>query len=305
MGERVAAEPALRVRGRSRRRRRPLWPYAFASPTVAAIGFTFGYPLFTVVKDSFYAGSATALTWVGAANYRDVVQDPVFLQSLENNLKLLLTVPVMTVLALVVALFLNDRIRGWRQYRALVFIPYILPATAIGIAFSYFLQRNGVLNTLLRKLGASSLAFDWLGSVHVVMFSLGGVIVWQQLGFGVVIFTAALLALPPEVTEAALIDGSSWWQLQTRVLLPQISRTIELFVVIEAITVLSFVFNYVYVLTGGGPGNASSVLEYYIWNNGFSIGSIGIAATVAVLLLGITSMLVGIYFRLRAREALA
>ena len=281
--------------------KRPLWPYAFVLPTVAALGLVFAYPLVTVVKDSFYAGSATFLTYVGLANYRAVFADPVFVTSLLNNLKLMLTVPIMTVLALAIALFLNDRVRGWRAYRAIVFFPYVLPATAIGIAFSYLLQRNGTLNTLLRDVGAHSLALDWLGSAHVVMFSIGGVVIWQQLGFGVVVFTAALLALPGEVTEAALIDGASWWQLQTRVLLPQIRRTIEFFVVIELITVLSWVFNYVYVLTQGGPGNSSSVMEYYIWNNGFSIGSIGLASSVAVLLLGMASILIAVYFRVRGR----
>ena len=78
--------------------------------------------------------------------------------------------------------------------------------------------------------------------------------VWQQLGFGVVVFTAALLALPPETAEAARIDGAGWWSLQLRVLVPQIRPIIELLTVIQVITVLSWVFNYVYVLTSGGPG---------------------------------------------------
>src|SRR5262249_19723473 len=162
-------------------------------------------------------------------NYRSVFDDPVFVTSLENNLKLLATVPVMTVLALVVALLLHDRIRGWRQYRAVVFFPYILPATAIGLAFSYLLQRNATLNTLLRDLRLDAVALYWLGNAKVVIWSIGGVVVWQQLGFGVVVFTAALLALPPEMKDAALVDGSTWWQLQRDILVPQIRGTIEFF----------------------------------------------------------------------------
>ena len=109
--------------------------------------------------------------------------------------------------------------------------------------------------------------------------------VWQQLGFGVVVFTAALLALPPETAEAARIDGAGWWSLQLRVLVPQIRPIIELLTVIQVITVLSWVFNYVYVLTSGGPGYASSVMELYIWRS-FSNGANGTAASVAVMLLG-------------------
>jgi len=280
-----------------------VWPYLFIAPALGAIGLVFVYPLVQVVRDSFYAGSTDTLTYVGTANYKNVVQDPVFRHSLLNNLKLLVTVPVMTALALLIAVMLNDRIRGWRQYQAIVFLPYILPATAIGLTFSYLLQRNGVLNTFLRDAGLGALAPDWLGSASWVVPAIGGVVVWQQLGFGVVVFTAALLALPAEVTEAARIDGAGWWQIQRRIHIPQIRRIVEFFVVLEAITVLSQVFNYVYVLTGGGPGNASSVLEFYIWKNGFSLGSVGTASTVSVILLALASVLIAIYMRLRARDA--
>jgi ABC-type sugar transport system permease subunit len=296
----VAAERSQRPR---RRRRRNLWPYGFIAPAVLLIGLVFLYPIVQVIRYSFYAGSTSDLTYVGTANYRNVVHDPVFVHSVLNNLKLLLTVPVMTGLALLIALMLNAGVRGWRQYRAIVFLPYILPATAIGLTFSYLLQRNGVLNTLLHDVGLGALAFDWLGSANWVVPSIGGVVIWQQLGFGVVIFTAALLALPSEVTEAALLDGATPWQAQRLILIPQIRNIIEFFVVLEAITVLSQIFNYVYVLTGGGPGNASSVMEFYIWKNGFSLGSIGVASTVAVMLLAGTAVLIAVYMRLRARHA--
>jgi ABC-type sugar transport system permease subunit len=280
-----------RERRHPRRRRRTLWPYAFVAPAVALIGLVFAYPIVQVIRYSFYAGSTSSLIYVGTANYRNVVHDPVFTHSLLNNLKLLLTVPIMTALALVIALMLDSGVRGWRQYRAIVFLPYILPATAVGLTFSYLLQRNGVINTLLRDAGLGALAADWLGDAHWVVPSIGGVVIWQQLGFGVVVFTAALL------------DGATLWQAQRKVLVPQIRNIVEFFVVLEAITVLSQIFNYVYVLTGGGPGNASSVMEFYIWKNGFTLGSVGVASTVAVMLLGVTAVLIALYMRLRARES--
>jgi ABC-type sugar transport system permease subunit len=305
VGQRVAAPVSVvaRDRSRGRRRRRPLWPYLFVSPALALIALVFVYPIIQVLRYSFYAGSTSALTYVGTANYRNVVHDPVFTHSVLNNLKLLLTVPVMTALALMIALMLNSGMRGWRLYRGIVFLPYILPATAVGLTFSYLLQKNGVLNTILRDLGLGAIAFDWLGSATWAIRSIGGVVIWQQLGFGVVVFTAALLALPGEVTEAALLDGATPWQAQRLILIPQIRNIIEFFVVLEAITVLSQVFNYVYVLTGGGPGNASSVMEFYIWKNGFSLGSVGVASTVAVMLLGVAGVLIFIYMRLRSRAA--
>src|SRR6266516_8061854 len=276
----LTAIPARTARRRPRRRR-ALWPYLYALPAVAAMAFAFGYPLVQVVRDSFYAGNFDAPIWVGLDNYKGVIGDPVFRQSLFNNLKLLLAVPVMVGLGLVIALVLNDRIRGGRQYQGIIFLPYVLPATAIGIAFSFLLQENGVLNTALRDAHLGTFTQDWLGGSHLAIASVGGLVIWQQLGFGVVVFTAALLSLPPETAEAARIDGAGWWSLQFRVLVPQIRPIIELLTVIQVITMLTWVFNYVYILTSGGPGYASSVMELYIWRS-FSNGSNGTAASVAV-----------------------
>jgi ABC-type sugar transport system permease subunit len=291
------ASPGITVH-RGRHFWRSLWPYWFATPALAAIGFAFIFPLVQVIRYSFYAGSV----YVGTQNYSFVFHDPVFRTSLFNNLKLLATVPVMTGLALLIALLLYDRIRGWRQYRAVVFLPFILPAAAVGITFSFLLERNGGLNRLLSDLGLRVLTQDWLGSTHLAIASIGGVIIWQQLGFGVVVFSAALLAVPAETVEAAQIDGASWWTIQRRIVIPQIRGIIEFFVTLEAIVVLSQVFTYVYVLTAGGPANSSSVLEYYIWVNGFSQGATGIASTVAVMMLGLASILIVIYMRLHTRN---
>ena len=264
------------------------------------MGFAFGFPLVQVIRDSFYAGNFDSPVWVGLDNYKGVVDDPAFRQSLVNNLKLLAAVPVMLLLGLAIALVLNDRIRGMRQYQAIVFLPYVLPATAIGLSFSFLLQQNGVLNTALRDAHLGFLAQDWLGNSHLAIGSVGGLVVWQQLGFCVVVFTAALLALPPETSEAARIDGAGWWALQFRVLVPQIRPIVELLAVIQVITVLSWVFNYVYILTAGGPGYSSSVMELYIWRS-FSSGANGTAASVAVMLLGMAGILIGLSLWVRRR----
>jgi len=129
------------------------------------------------------------------------------------------------------------------------------------------------------------------------------VIVWQQLGFGVVVFAAALLAVPQELIEAARIDGASNWQIQRLILLPYIRRVIEFFMVLQAITVLSSIFAYVFVLTKGGPANASSIIEYYIFQNGFDNGAIGVASAAVVILLLFVSVLIVIYLRLRRPNA--
>ncbi|MDA8291682.1 MAG: sugar ABC transporter permease [Actinomycetota bacterium] len=288
---------------RPARRRRARWPVAYVAPAVIALGVTFGYSFVEVVRYSFYAGSLGALTYVGGANYTAIFQDPQFTHSLLDNLKLLITVPVITLLALGVALVINTGLRGWRAYRAIIFLPYILPATAMGLAFSYLLQGGGVLDSLLRDAGMSFLIHDWLGSPSWVLFSIGGVIVWQQLGFGVVVFSAALLNVPAEIIEAARLDGAGWWRIQVSVMVPYIKRIIEFFVILEAIAALSSVFTYVYVLTGAGPAYSSSVMEFYIYQNGFENGAIGVASAAAVVLLAIASALIAIFLWVRTRAS--
>jgi len=283
--------------------RRQAWAYGFILPAACAICLAFGYPLTRVIRFSFQSGSVGDLTDVGFQNYAWLWEDPVFVHAVLNNLKLLISVPIMTALALVIALILNGQVHGWRQYRAIVFLPYILPATAIGLVFSFLLAQSGVLNSLLRSAHLGFLAMDWLGSAANVVPTIGGVIVWQQLGFGVVVFAAALLAVPQELIEAARIDGASNWQIQRLILLPYIRRVIEFFMVLQAITVLSSIFAYVFVLTKGGPANASSIIEYYIFQNGFDNGAIGVASAAVVILLMFVSVLIVIYLRLRRPNA--
>jgi len=297
----AAERPAPGTKGI--RRRRQLWPYGYMGPAVVALLVVFAYSFVEVVHYSFYAGSVGALTYVGVSNYRELFIDPQFVHAMFNNFRLLFTVPIVTILALALALVINTTFRGVRLYRAIVFVPYILPATAIGLSFSYILQGNGILDGVLKNLHLSFLIHDWLGSPSWVMFSIGSVIVWQQFGFGVVVFTAALLAVPGETIEAARIDGANWWAVQRRILIPQIHRIIEFFVILQAITVLSSVFTYIYVLTGGGPGYSSGVMEFFIYQNGFENGSIGIASAAAVVLLALASVLIAIYLWMRARAA--
>lgn len=300
---RSTADRALPQGRYTPRRRVTIWPYVYAAPALAALCLVFGYSFVEVVRYSLYSGSLGSLTYVGFSNYSALFTDPVFIQSLFDNLKLLVTVPVVTVLALVVALVINSGVRGWRLYRVLIFFPYVLPAVAIGLAFSYILQGGGVFNTLAHDAHLSFLVHDWLGSPKWVIFSIGGVIVWQQLGFGVVVFTAALLAVPAELIEAAQIDGARWWTVQRKIMIPHIRRIIQFFVILEAITALSSVFTYVYILTGAGPAYSSSVIEFYIYQYGFEDGAIGIASAAAVFLLAISSVFIALYLWVRTRSA--
>jgi ABC-type sugar transport systems, permease components len=293
-----AMTSAIRRRGHGN-----LTPYLMVAPAVALILLIYGYPIVRVVIDSFLSPTAQRGTAVGLANYQAVVDDPVFWKSASNNIFLLIGVPIMTVVALVIAVILFDRIRGWRIYRTLVFTPYILAVTVIGVTFVYLYGYNGIVNTLLRGIGLGGLAQDWIGDTNLVMPSILSVIIYRELGFGVMLFLARMASIREELYEAAMIDGAGWWARLRYITVPQLRTVIGFFVVIELITMLSWVFGYVYTMTGGGPAFASSVLELYIWKYAFAYRAIGIASAVAVLLLVATSVLIVVQVLVRGEES--
>jgi ABC-type sugar transport system permease subunit len=279
-----------------------VWPYLFVLPAVVLLVAIFGYPLVMVIRNSFYAGGVGQLSFNGVGNYVSLFDDGVFLKSLKNSLTLLICVPVTTLLALLIALMLYEGTRAWKAYRLIVFVPYMIPATAVGVTFSYLLQQHGIFNQILSDLHLGAFAQDWLGNVHIAIFSVGGVIIWTQLGFGVVVFTAALLSLPEEVSEAATVDGASRWQRNRYIIVPQIRGTLEFFIVIEAIQVLAWAFPYVYVMTQGGPNNATTVMDLYIYRYAFNYNSVGLSSSAAVVLLAMASVLIYFYSRARRRQ---
>jgi ABC-type sugar transport system permease subunit len=278
---------------------RSIEPYLYLAPAAIFIALVFIYPIIWILVNSLWQNNLDGTKGFGLTNYRLVFEDPVFFQVVANNGKLLFSVPIMTLLALFLAIVLFERVRGWMVYRGIVFMPYILAIPVVGTTFVYLLGLNGILNTLLRGIGLSVLAQDWIGSANWVIPSIAAVIIYRELGFGVVLFLARLMSLDKEILEASEIDGANWWQKHAYITLPQMSGVIEFFVVVELITMLSWVFAYVYTMTGGGPGFASTVMEFYIWKHAFAFRSPGIASALAVVLLGATTILIILQLRLR------
>jgi len=281
---------------------RKIEPYLYLAPATILIVLVFLYPIVDIIRTSLLQNNPNGIKTFGFTNYRLVFQDPVFWQALSNNGKLLLSVPIMTVLSLLIAILLFEHVRGWLVYRGIIFMPYVLAVPVVGLTFVYLLSLNGILNSILHSVGLGFLAQDWLGNVNWVLPSLSVVIIYREMGFGVVLFLARLMSLEKEILEAAEIDGASFWQKHIYVTLPQLSGVIEFFVVVELITMLSWVFAYVFTMTGGGPAFASTVMEFYIWKHAFAFRSPGIASALAVVLLTVTTVLIVLQLRLRRRS---
>jgi ABC-type sugar transport system permease subunit len=282
---------------------RRLEPYLYLLPATLFLLVIFAYPVTQIIQVSFQQTDADGGKFLGIGNYQLVFDDPVFWQAAGNNGKLLFVVPIMTVIALFLALFLFERVRGWKLYRTLIFLPYIMPVPVVATTFVYLLGERGILNNTLRTIGLDAITQDWLGSARWVIPAIGVVIIYRELGFGVVLFLARLMSLDEEILEAAQIDGANGWQTHRYITLPQLASVIEFFVVVELITMLSWVFAYVYTMTGGGPANASTIMEFYIWKHAFAFRSPGIASALAVILLAATTVLIVLQLRIR-REPL-
>ena len=281
---------------------RPWTPYLYVAPALLLIGFVFAYPVARVIDFSLRLIRGNSGPFVGLDNFRLVFDDPTFVAAAKHSALLLLAVPALLVISILVSVLLYERVRGWRIYRSVLFFPYILAVPVVGIVASYLFTLNGVLNTILGGIGIDGP--DWLGNPDVALWTLMFVIVWREVGFGIVLFLARLLTLPEEHIEAARIDGAGWWSRLRYVILPELRGTVEFYAVVAAITMLAWVFGYVYTLTDGGPGDATTVLELYIYNQGLRNSLPGMASAVAVLLMGATMLFVGLLFwsRRRARE---
>ncbi|MDX2846986.1 MULTISPECIES: carbohydrate ABC transporter permease [Streptomycetaceae] len=251
-------------------------------------------------------------TWAGLENYRELMKDSRFWESFRHSVAMVLAMAVIpTAVGLVVAAALFDFIgkhfgsKLASVLRACFYLPQVLPITVAGIVWSWILApENGSLNELLKAVGLGSLQQDWLGDPKFALYSVMAVMVWVQLGFPVVIFMAGLQRVDPSLYEAAELDGTNWWQRFWHVTLPQIRP--EIYVVMLWCTIAALkVFGAVYVLTKGGPADATIVPSYFSFSTFFEKTDVGygsaIATVLTLIILALTT--VGLRFQTRSEDA--
>jgi multiple sugar transport system permease protein len=265
------------------------WGYVYAAPIVALVGVFVVYPAGNIVYHSFTEWDGiNPATWVGLANYRELLDDSTFHTAMRNNFLFALAVPLWVVVPLIVAILLYEHIPGWQFFRAVVFIPAVLSTVVVGILWSAILGFDGPLNSALRAFGADGLAQEWLGDPKYSLPAIMIVVLWAGFGYGTLIYLAALSAIDTELFDAAEVDGAGWWATAWHVTIPSLRRTIELVTVINVIAAFAYMFTYIYVITGGGPGFETYVTEYYVYQQAFNFGRMGYASAVGVVLMIIT-----------------
>jgi sn-glycerol 3-phosphate transport system permease protein len=261
------------------------------------------YPAAATLLESFFStGTAVRPSrFVGLANYAGLLGDPVFTQVLLNNFWFALgTIPASIALAMLMAIWVNGALPGRGLARLAYFTPTVLPMIAVANLWLYFYTPQiGLLDKLTGFFGAPS--HNWLGSPDTVMGCLIAMTIWKEAGFFMIFYLAALQALPPELGEAARIEGASRWYFFRRVTFPLLMPT-TLFVLVNA-TINSFkLVDHLFILTKGGPDNASNLLLYYIYQTAFSFFDTSYAATLTVVLLALLGGFALVQFQLIERR---
>lgn len=297
----IAAMPSSRMKP-VKRRKDILFAYCLLLPALLVILFVFMYPIMKVIQFSLASVKGPMMTYIGFKNYKFIFENPIFIKAITNNAKLLLAVPILIVISIFIAILLHEKLRGWKFYRSILFFPYILAIPVVGIVCSYIFQFNGILNEILRNIGLNAFALDWLGSSKYALFTLMLVIIWKEVGFGIVLFLARMLTIPDELYEAARLDGANWFKMHWKITVPELRSVIEFYFIITVITMLSWVFGYVYVMTNGGPGNSTMVSELYIYQTAFRFNQVGMASAVSVILLVISFVFVFLQLKLKRGE---
>lgn len=247
------------------------------------LAFTY-LPTLTTLWHSLSLPVAGRETFVGLDNYRMLLDDEVFWQALRNNLWYALgTVPTSIALALAMALWVNGNIRGRGVLRLAYFTPTLLPMIAVANIWLFFYSPEiGLFNKLLALLGASGI--NWLGDPDWVLPSLMLMTVWKEAGFFMIFYLAALQTLNPDIHAAAAIEGASRWHAFRRLTLPLLMPT-TLFVLVNAMLNAFKLVDHLFILTKGGPNNASNLLLYYIYENAFSFFDHNYAAALTAVML--------------------
>jgi ABC-type sugar transport system permease subunit len=280
-----------------------LKPYLYVLPLVALLAFVFGYPLVRIFEFSFKLVRGVDGPWIGLRNYELILSQSLFWESVLHNIQLLLAIPAMVVISLLISILLYERVPGWKLYRIIVFVPFVLAIPIIAVIMKRMFQFSGPVNEVLRWLSLDFLALDWIGSSDVALWTVMILIIWRESALGIILFLARLLSLDESVIEAGKLDGANWWQRVWHIILPQMKGVIEFFAVVSVITMLASVFAYVFVMGGGrgGPGTATMVIELYIFNALIRISLPGIASAASVLLFGVSVLLIFPMFRARRR----
>ncbi|HEY5319746.1 MAG TPA: sugar ABC transporter permease [Galbitalea sp.] len=288
-GAQRASSPA----GPRPRRKATDWRQRFEITVLAgpAIVVFVAFVIFPVGLAAYYGfyrwkGFGPPIDFVGLGNYVTIFADKAFHEVLlHNGIIVVLSLVIQGPIAIVLALLLNQKIRGRSIIRVLIFVPYVISEVIVGTGWGLMLQTTGAVNDLLQSIGLGAFRADWLSDPRIAIWALMIIISWKYIGFAVILFLAGLQSIPEELFEAASIDGASYWQIQRRITLPLLGPTIRIWAFLSIIGSLQL-FDLVYIIWGQYVASTAgtSTMATYMVANGRTSGNYGYGNAVAVVM---------------------
>jgi putative chitobiose transport system permease protein len=275
-------------------RRRTINAYLFILPAAILLILFLFIPLAQVIYYSFTDyDMLTSPNWVGLDNYKNILDDDLFWESLVKSFTYLLVTPLLIVFSIILAIIVNRPLRGMAFFRAFYFTPAVISAVAIGIIFDFvFAESAGLINGILKEVGLRSKAIPFLTEPDYVLPTIMSVTLWRGVGYYMIIFLAGLQGIPEELYEAASIDGANSRQQHLYITVPMLRPVITFVAIISSISALR-AFDEIFILTDGTGGllNSGVTTMFYIYRQAFDFLNIGYAAAIAVIFTAMTMIL--------------
>ncbi len=266
------------------RKRDQLYGYLFITPALVGLMIFLFIPMIMAFYLGFYQWSMVgSMKWIGLRNFQKMFSDELWWTSLWNTVKFVLwVVPFQFILSLALAIFVNRKVRGIGFIRTSCYLPVVTSVIVVSIVWMFVYDPSwGLLNFILRSIGLPKMEF--LTSFTQALPSVSAVVIWRALGFYMIIFLAGLQDIPNEYYEAALIDGANKWQSFAYITFPLLKYASFFIFLLQVINAFR-IFGEVYVMTRGGPANATHTMVLYIYNAAFRMYKMGYAAAMAVVL---------------------
>ncbi len=226
------------------------------------------------------------MTFIGLENFRNIFTSSEFWTAISNNLKfLLLGVPLWTIFPLIVAVLLHEEVKGWKFFKSAYFFPTVISTAVLSTLFKTFFSYNGPVNSIMAVFGLEP--FEWFAHGNIAIGLITIAVNWMGFGSAVLIFLAGMANFSSEVFEAADLDGASWWRRLFSITMPLLKPTLQFVVMLNIMSVFCGLFGFVFMITGGGPGYETTVLEYLLYLKAFRLHDMGYASALSVVLFAI------------------
>lgn len=277
------------------------------APAVILVSLFIFIPTVNVFRMSLYrmGGITNKQTFIGFENFKTLMGDKNFLQAMQNSILIIVLVTICTiVLAILFATLLQrGNFKGNNFFRIIFYIPNILSIVVIaGIFGAIYNPTTGLLNTFLRAIGLDALARNWMSESNIVIYSVIFALVWQAIGYYMVMYMASMAAIPPDYYEAASLDGATELQIFSKITFPLIWSNIRTTLTFYIISTINLSFLFVQIMSDGGPNGKTEVFLNYMYKQAYGNGAYGYGMAIGVVVFIFSFVLSGIVNKITDRE---